>query len=75
MAVAGFPGAFQGAYTTGNRSIGATQKQVTQAGFPGAFQGAYTTSYLDIGAVQKAVSTGTSGLVSFLSRLMLMGAG
>lgn len=59
MATEAFPGQFQGAYTTGYLSIGAVQKQVTQAGFPGVFQGAYTTGYLNIGAVQKAVAAGT----------------
>lgn len=53
-----FPGQFQGGYTTGYLSIGAVQKQVTQAGFPGVFQGGYTTGYLNIGAVQKAVAVG-----------------
>jgi hypothetical protein len=56
MATAGFPGAFQGGYTTGNLSIGAAQlSNGSSAAFPGAFQGGYTTGYLNIGAVQKAV--------------------
>lgn len=60
MATQGFPGQFQGGFTTGYLSIGAVQKQVTQAGFPGVFQGGFTTGYLNIGAVQKQVSAGTS---------------
>jgi len=60
MATLAFPGQFQGGYTTGYLSIGAVQKQVTQAGFPGTFQGSYTIGYLNIGAVQKEVVSGTS---------------
>ena len=69
---AGFPGAFQAGFTTGNLSIGAVQKLVTQAGFPGTFQAGFTVGYLNIGAVQKAVSVSVS---SFISRLPLMGCG
>ena len=55
MATAGFPGEFQGGFTTGNLSIGAVQKDITgSAGFPGAFQGGFTTGSLNVGAVQKA---------------------
>lgn len=71
MAVAGFPGAL-GTTTTGYRSIGAVQKQVTSVGFPGPF-GTTTTGYRTIGAVQKDVVVASTS--KFLPRLMLMGCG
>ena len=54
----GFPGQFQGGYTTGYLNIGAVQKDKTgtERGFPGSFQGGYTTGYINIGAAQKEVT-------------------
>ena len=54
----GFPGAFQGGFSTSTLNIGAVQKDKseTEAGFPGAFQGGFTTGFMSIGAVQRDVA-------------------
>ncbi len=57
---AGFPGAFQGALTTGNLIIGAAQNAGSGVGFPGAFQAALTTGQLNIGAVQKTTAVSSA---------------
>jgi hypothetical protein len=74
---AGFPGQFQGGFTTGYDNIGAVKKTTTgAAGFPGQFQGGFTTGYKDIGAVQKAEDTPTPPVVSKnKATLLFMGVG
>ena len=71
----GFPGQFQGGYSTGNLNLGAVQKDKTgtEAGFPGTFQAGFTTGYLGIGAVQKSEVSGAA--IKSKSNLLLMGVG